>query len=609
VAVALVLVASIAVSVPSPSVEARQLPNFAGKATGDVNCDKTTSRVDVDIILEAAVSLRTAAKGCPLKDPATQFDASNADVDGNGIVDVADALLVAECVERGDPGCERDEDPGDGDEDPGPFDPDGPQPAPAPIELVLAPFAQPFICDGVEGIAPTVGELRGFLPGEPVEIQWDSGRRTNDADAQGTRTFQWECIPSRARSLTMVATGLDSGRSLVFDFVTASEPTPALAVVLEHNPFVCTGTADRAPVAGRISGFEPNEDVLIAWDRGATTVAADASGVRTFRWECDLADVRIAELTAVGTTSNRSVTFPLEMVAPAGNGDELSNVLALLLEVTGTSLTDDERRQLALIARAGSSPGEVLDGGNVLQGELSSFVPGFVCYVATRWPTERFPSAAVRDDLLDAYDCASALPGFNPDTDRTTSTGTRGEICTGAENRAGRVAFARDMQRLFPGIDRLGQVNCREIRNPQNPSETCQGVENPDFSTCWSTHADGRGVDLMVDDDRATGDATVEYILEEINGIDGFRARAMGVIQIIWFDRCWGPPNTYNDGAVASWAEMRRCGIAAHQDHPHVTLAIRAAEADEDFPYYAWRNDYSAFLQKLFGSILPRPAA
>lgn len=607
VAAAFVLFTAALTGVPTQPAHALQVPEFPGKATGDVNCDKMTSRADVQIILEAAVDLRTPAKGCPLKDPSTEYDRSNADVDGNGMVDLADALLVARCVDRGDVGCSPDEpdEPELGDEDPGPFDPPGPPAEPAQIELVLAPSAQPFVCNGTDGIAPVVGELRGFAPGEPVEIQWDRGRRSNPADDQGTRTFQWECIPSRARSLTMVATGLDSGRTLSFDFVTATEPTPSLQVALRYNPFVCIGSSDRAPIAGEISGFDPNEEVLIAWDRGASTFAADANGVRTFRWECDLADIRTAELTAVGVTSRRSVTFTLEMIAPAANADDLADVLALLLELNGTSLTGDERQTLALITQAGADVDAPLAGGAVLAGELSSFVDGFVCYLATRTKTSAFMSAATRDSILRTYDCASGLPDFNPDTDRTTSSGNRADICAGASNREGRVTFARDMQQQFPGIEQIGEVSCREIRNPPNPTATCNGRVNPPSSTCWSTHADGRGVDLMVFDDRATGDASVAYLLEEIDGIAGFRARAMGVIQIIWYDRCWGPPNRFNDGDVSSWSEMRLCDVTDHRDHPHVTLAIRAADAAEDFPYYAWRSDYLGFLQALFSWILP----
>lgn len=96
------------------------------------------------------------------------------------------------------------------------------------IQLVLDPaFGPPFVCVGEAGIAPTVGELRGFDPGEDVTLGWtDFGglprESTKPADGNGVRDFQWECEPEQARLVNITATGRSSARTLTFEFVTVA---------------------------------------------------------------------------------------------------------------------------------------------------------------------------------------------------------------------------------------------------------------------------------------------------------------------------------------------------------------------------------------------------
>jgi len=62
---------------------------------GDLTCDSTIDRDDVVAILEFLTGARSASSACPLGQPATQLNASAGDVDGDGQLTVADALLLA----------------------------------------------------------------------------------------------------------------------------------------------------------------------------------------------------------------------------------------------------------------------------------------------------------------------------------------------------------------------------------------------------------------------------------------------------------------------------------------------------------------------------------
>ena len=73
-----------------------QLANLIA-VQGDANCDRGSNIVDALVIAQFSVGNRTDHGACPLPDPQTQVNAASGDVDDSGVVDVIDALLVAQC--------------------------------------------------------------------------------------------------------------------------------------------------------------------------------------------------------------------------------------------------------------------------------------------------------------------------------------------------------------------------------------------------------------------------------------------------------------------------------------------------------------------------------
>jgi hypothetical protein len=125
---------------------------------------------------------------------------------------------------------------------------------------------------------------------------------------------------------------------------------------------------------------------------------------------------------------------------------------------------------------------------------------------------------------------------------------------------------------------------CRERWDAANDPD-CNGTlvnpaANPNFySTCWSNHARGRAIDVMVGQvaggyNRTRGLSIVNWLLAiDANGNVNANARAMGVQQILFDDRCW---NSEGDRGITSWNSMRSCGVG-HHDHVHIDLTLRGA--------------------------------
>lgn len=100
----------------APATEARLLtsatiaPNPGGRSlpvvdclvgpapTGNVNCDSGRSVVDGMVIAQFVVGTRTDRGSCPLMDPGAEINASQADINGDGTINVVDALVVTLCV-------------------------------------------------------------------------------------------------------------------------------------------------------------------------------------------------------------------------------------------------------------------------------------------------------------------------------------------------------------------------------------------------------------------------------------------------------------------------------------------------------------------------------
>jgi hypothetical protein len=170
---------------------------------------------------------------------------------------------------------------------------------------------------------------------------------------------------------------------------------------------------------------------------------------------------------------------------------------------------------------------------------------------------------------VDAY-------GSDPNHDE----GFRDQICR--SDRPGRVKLMAFIRATWP-VEAVYGYACREINQPD--VEGCDGEWEPEFSTCWSTHASGRAVDVMVGgggnepipDGVALGDGIVDWILATRNGVDHYYARTMGIQQILWNRRCWSAQRD-DDRNVHSAGEMRVCGIANHDNHPHLTLTNAGAD-------------------------------
>ena len=66
--------------------------------TGDVNCDGVVDIIDALMIAQFVAGTRNDRDSCPLGNAALELNASMGDVDRNLILDIIDALLLARCV-------------------------------------------------------------------------------------------------------------------------------------------------------------------------------------------------------------------------------------------------------------------------------------------------------------------------------------------------------------------------------------------------------------------------------------------------------------------------------------------------------------------------------
>ena len=169
-------------------------------------------------------------------------------------------------------------------------------------------------------------------------------------------------------------------------------------------------------------------------------------------------------------------------------------------------------------------------------------------------------------------------------TDPLVDSGTREAICRDGEaaNRPGRAALAAYLTESWPDALAVLGYECREVDNPSPSYPDCDGEIEPSTSTCWSTHASGRAIDVVVGGELnepttaglALGDRIVTSFLEARHGVAHHLARITGVEQILWNDRCWTP----TDREVLAAADMRRCGVANHDNHIHLTLSNAGAD-------------------------------
>jgi hypothetical protein len=167
--------------------------------------------------------------------------------------------------------------------------------------------------------------------------------------------------------------------------------------------------------------------------------------------------------------------------------------------------------------------------------------------------------------------------------------GTAAEVCPG-RIRSG------TLRAFYEVVDRFGgqagtMYACRErwdaINDPDCNGTVVSPVSNPNFeSTCWSNHASGRAFDVMVGGssssgyNRQRGISIVNWLLAtDSQNSPNANARRLGVQQILFADRCW---NSEGDRGIASWADMRECGIG-HHDHVHVDMNHRGSYAQTSY--------------------------
>ncbi len=200
-----------------------------------------------------------------------------------------------------------------------------------------------------------------------------------------------------------------------------------------------------------------------------------------------------------------------------------------------------------------------------------------------------------------AYDFVQPSDGINPTislagaevdgygTGSRSLSGSMDEICgvnNSSKHRLGRSELSTHLKERFPDIKSIGGFACRNINSESSSNTDCNGAWRPSYSTCWSTHASGRALDVMVGggfnsptpEGVALGDAVVDYLLESIDGEPAHRARNMGIMQILWNDRCWDPGRFNSDRSRTSASEMRECGVLNHDNHPHLTLTNAGAD-------------------------------
>jgi hypothetical protein len=132
--------------------------------------------------------------------------------------------------------------------------------------------------------------------------------------------------------------------------------------------------------------------------------------------------------------------------------------------------------------------------------------------------------------------------------------------------------------------------SCRERWDTAN-DPACNGqianpVRSPNFhSTCWSNHARGRAIDVMVGRiaagyNTSRGLSIVNWLLAgDANGNVNVNARKLGIQQILFADRCW---NSDGDRGIATWNAMRQCGVG-HHDHVHLDLTLNGANGNVSY--------------------------
>jgi len=169
--------------------------------------------------------------------------------------------------------------------------------------------------------------------------------------------------------------------------------------------------------------------------------------------------------------------------------------------------------------------------------------------------------------------------------DDLITKGTAAQVCAGRLLQGSGWVYNEIVSRFggSPGT----MYYCRERWDTAN-NRNCDGqiinpATNPNFYTdCWSNHAQGRAIDVMVGRSGSGYNTTrglniVNWLLaSDANGNQNANARKLGIQQILFNDRCW---NSSGDRGISTWNAMRPCGIG-HFDHVHIDLTINGANGN-----------------------------
>jgi len=195
--------------------------------------------------------------------------------------------------------------------------------------------------------------------------------------------------------------------------------------------------------------------------------------------------------------------------------------------------------------------------------------------------------AELSDEVLQPQAAAeAAAPGQIDDfvRDKILTEGTAAEICHGGL-RTGTASAFQTITGQFGGTAGT-MYSCREryatFERAECDGQVANPATNPNFfSDCWSNHAQGRAMDIMVGQvsgawNQYRGNSIVNWLLAtDSAGNVNANARRLGVQQILWNDKCW---NSDGDRGIGSATAMRQCGYG-HFDHVHIDLTLAGSEA------------------------------
>ncbi len=245
---------------------------------------------------------------------------------------------------------------------------------------------------------------------------------------------------------------------------------------------------------------------------------------------------------------------------------------------------------VALISGLGRPATTSADGGVAGPDENADRATPQAAPADTR-PRPAAPLTAAETSQLTVFAATASAPRVFIDDfryDDLVLEGTAREVCAGRLLTGAGWTFNEIVSRFGGSAGTM--YYCRErwdtATNPDCNGQLINPATNPNFSsTCWSNHARGRAIDVMVGSSGGgyntnRGLSIVNWLLAtDVKGNVNANARKLGIQQILFNDRCW---NSDGDRGIGSWSAMRECGIG-HHDHVHMDLTIAGANGNVSY--------------------------